>query len=202
MTPPLGAFKAAVFGAAGVSTSDVILISKTTMAGEAYYRATFDSAYVSAIFAFSGIVCDVNDTDMTFQVSTSGTSYGISAANVAWRTINGTTYPSAGDSFPNSSMSQAAGTGYLDLSNALSDDATYDGSILNGFIQIYNPKSAVYGKNFMSVEIGNVASGDSFGQWGSSGYIDTASALDQIEFKLDNPAANMDAGTISYWGVK
>ena len=72
---PLGANKAALFGMGGVSTSDVILISKTTMSGEAYYRATFDSAYVSAIFAFSGIVVDVNDTDLLFQVSTSGDSY-------------------------------------------------------------------------------------------------------------------------------
>ena len=54
----------------------------------------------------------------------------------------------------------------------------------------------------MAVQVGNVASGDAWGQWGSSGYIDTASALDKIEFKMDDPAANMDAGTISYWGVK
>ena len=201
MTPPLGAFKAAVFGAAGVSTSDVILISKTTMAGEAYYRATFDSAYVSAIFAFSGIVCDVNDTDMEFQVSTSGTSYGISAANVAWRTLNATD-GTDGSSFPKTSMSQAAASSYMDLSENITDDASIDGANTNGFIQIYNPKSTTFGKNFMSVQIGNVASGAAWGQWGSSGYIDTTSALDQIEFKLDNPAANMDAGTISYWGVK
>ena len=198
---PLGANKAALFGMGGVSTADVVLISKTTMAGEAYYRATFDSAYVSAIFAFSGIVCDVNDTDMEFQVSTSGTYYGVSAANVAWRTTNKTNGTDS-SSFPKTSMSQQAATTYMDLSENITDDATIDGAILNGFIQIYNPKSTTFGKNFMSVEIGNLASGDSFGQWGSSGYIDTTSALDQIEFKLDNPAANMDAGTISYWGVK
>ena len=198
---PLGANKAALFGMGGVSTADVVLISKRTMAGEASYEAVFDAAYSSAIFAFSGIVSATNDTDMTFQVSTSGTSYGVSAANVAWRTLN-STGGSDSTSFPLPAMSQAAATSYMDLSNALSNDAENDGSILNGFIQIYNPKSATFGKNFMSVEIGNVNSGDSFGQWGSSGYIDTASALDQIEFKLDNPASNMDAGTISYWGVK
>jgi hypothetical protein len=99
-------------------------------------------------------------------------------------------------------MSQQVAATYMDLSDAVTDDATIDGAILNGFIQIYNPKSTTFGKNFMSVEIGNVASDDAFGQWGSSGYIDTTSALDQIEFKLDDPAANMDAGTISYWGVK
>jgi hypothetical protein len=198
---PLGANKAALFGMAGVSTSDVVLISKTTMAGEAYYRATFDSAYVSAIFAFSGLVYDVNDTDMTFQVSTSGDSYGVSAANVAWRTINATN-GSDSTSFPQTSMSQAAATSYMYLSEALTDDAAIDGANTNGFIQIYNPKSTTYGKNYMSVQIGNVASDDSWGQWGAAGYIDTASALDKIEFKLDDPAANMDAGTISYWGVK
>ena len=187
---------------AGVSTSDVVLISKTTMAGEAYYRATFDSAYSSAIFAFSGLVYDVDDTDLKFQVSTSGDSYGVSAANVAWRTINGTSYPSASTSLPKTSMCQAAAADYMELSENLTDDATIDGANTNGFIQIYNPKSTTYGKNFMSVQIGNVASGDSWGQWGSAGYIDTASALDKIEFKLDDPAANMDAGTISYWGVK
>ena len=198
---PLGANKAALFGMGGVSTADVVLIETTPMTGEAYYRATFDAAYSSAIFAFSGIVCDVTDTDMTFQVSTSGTSYGVSAANVAFRTINSTS-GSNSTNFGYASMSQSAATTYMDLSNAVNNDATIDGSILNGYIQIYNPKSSTFVKNFMSVEIGNVASGDSFGQWGSSGIIDTTSALDQIEFKLDNPAANMDAGTISYWGIK
>tara|TARA_R100000963_G_scaffold34652_1_gene29035 strand:+ start:965 stop:1570 length:606 start_codon:yes stop_codon:yes gene_type:complete len=201
MTPPLGSFKAAVFGAAGVSLSDVVLISKTPMTGEAYYRATFDSAYVSAIFAFSGLVYDANDTDLKFQVSTSGDSYGVSTANVAWRTLN-STGGSDSSAFPKTSMSQAAATDYMELSENLTDDATIDGANTNGFIQIYNPKSTTFGKNFMSVQIGNVASGDSWGQWGCSGYIDTASALDKIEFKLDDPAANMDAGTISYWGVK
>jgi len=199
---PLGANKAALFGMGGVSTADVVLISKTTMAGEAYYRATFDGSYVSAIFAFSGIVCDVNDTDMTFQVSTSGDAYGVNAANVAWRTFNNTSGGGGNTNFGYASMSQSTDTTYMDLSNAVTDDATIDGAILNGFIQIYNPKNTTYGKNFMSVEIGNIASGDSFGQWGSAGYIDTTSALDKIEFKLDNPAANMDAGTISYWGIK
>ena len=198
---PLGANKAALFGMGGVSTSDVILISKTTMSGEAYYRATFDSAYVSAIFAFSGIVVDVNDTDLLFQVSTSGDSYGVSTAQVAWRTMNKTD-GSDSSSFPKTSTSKALATTYNPISEALTDDATIDGAISNGFIQIYNPKSTTFGKNYMAVQVGNVASGDAWGQWGSSGYIDTASALDKIEFKMDDPAANMDAGTISYWGVK
>tara|TARA_R100000963_G_C4608383_1_gene79639 strand:- start:35 stop:634 length:600 start_codon:yes stop_codon:yes gene_type:complete len=198
---PLGANKAALFGMGGVSTEDVVLIEKTTMAGEAYYRAIFDAAYSSAIFAFSGIVSATNDTDMTFQVSTSGTSYGVSAANVAWRTFN-TSDGTDGVNFPFAGMSQAAATTYMSLSADLSNDATNDGSILNGYIQIYNPKSTTFGKNFMSVELGNVASGDRLGQWGSAGYIDTTSALAGIEFKLDTPASNMDAGTISYWGVK
>ena len=199
---PLGFFKQALLGAAGVSASDVVLISKTTMSGEASYEAVFDAAYSSAIFTFCGVVYDANDTDLKFQVSTSGTSYGVSAANVSWRTLNGTTFPSSGNSFPKDSMSQAAATDYMEISEALGDDDNVDGSNTNGFIQIYNPKSTTYGKNFISVQIGNVASGDSFGQWGSSGYIDTTSALVGIEFKMDDPTANIDSGIISYWGVK
>ena len=49
---PLGANKAALFGMGGVSTSDIVQISVSTMGGESELQLAIASGYTSLIFGF------------------------------------------------------------------------------------------------------------------------------------------------------
>ena len=68
---PLGAFKAALMGTAGVSTGDVVLLSSQTASGSASLSFTSDitSTYGEYIFKFYNINPATDGASFTFQVN-------------------------------------------------------------------------------------------------------------------------------------
>ena len=84
------------------------------------------------------------------------------------------------------------------------DDGTEQANTsIAGYMQLFNPTSSVYGKNFTSRIVGGLATSNGAAvDFHTGGYINTTSPLTGIEFKFDDPTANIDAGKIYYWGVK
>ena len=79
---PLGAFKAALMGTAGVSTGDVVLISSQTASDSATISFTsgIDSTYGEYIFKFYLLNPVTDAAEFTFQVNaTDGADYNDSA---------------------------------------------------------------------------------------------------------------------------
>ena len=75
---PLGAFKAALMGTAGVSTGDVVLLSSQTASNSATISFTSDitSTYGEYIFRFYNINPVTDSTEFQFQCNaTDSTSY-------------------------------------------------------------------------------------------------------------------------------
>ena len=73
---PLGAFKAALMGTAGVSTADVVLLSSQTASNSANidFTSGITSTYEEYIFKFYNINPATDNSEFGFQVNVAGQS--------------------------------------------------------------------------------------------------------------------------------
>ena len=195
---PLGAFKAALMGTAGASTTgDVVLLHDTDYSGAASADITsgIDSTYGEYIFKFYNINPATDAENFTFQVNAAGGSG-----------FNETITSSSFSSFHTESDSStsveyrggydlAQGTGYQILSPLVGNGA--DESCA-GELRLFNPASTTYVKHFLIRTMEN-RSDDYAWETFVGGYINTTTAIDEISFKMSS--GNFD-GTIKMWGVK
>jgi len=193
---PLGAFKAALMGTAGVSTADVVLLSDQDASNSASLSFTSDitSTYGEYIFKFYNINPATDNTHFTFQCNaTDSTSYNETMTTtcfLAYHTEGGSsTLGYSGD------RDQAQGTAYENIGNALGNGG--DESMV-GELHLFNPSSTTYVKHFYTKTMCNNSSDYATNQF-NAGYINTTTAIDDIQFKMSS--GNFD-GTIKMWGVK
>jgi hypothetical protein len=91
---------------------------------------------------------------------------------------------------------QAQGTSFQRLSSG-SVGAEND-ECVSGFLKLYNPSSTTFVKHFMAHNVtyqDNNSVNDNY----VAGYINTTSAIDEIQFKFDD--GNIDSGTFQLFGV-
>ena len=196
---PLGFHKAALFGVAGVSTGDVVLLSTQTASDDASiaFTSNIDSTYKEYIFRFYNINPATDAQDFGFQVNAvGGDSFDETITSTFFRADHNEAddqaylqYYTHGD--------QAQGTAYQVLGIGVGNGA--DESCV-GELHLFNPSSTTYVKQFyatMSVYMN--------GGWARenviAGYINTTTAIDEIDFKF-TPSGNINEGTIKMWGVK
>ena len=194
---PLGAFKAALMGTAGVSTADVVLLSSQTASGASTISFTsgITSTYGEYIFKFYNMHPSADGADFDWQANASGESgYNETITSTAFHashTEGGSStfgYDGASD--------LAEGTGYQALMPYTGNDADMS---FAGELHIFNPSSTTYVTHFYS-------RATVYGQSDYSrilhiaGYINTTAAITGINFKYGS--GNIDAGTIKLWGVK
>jgi len=199
---PLGAFKAALMGTAGVSaTGDVVLLSSQTASNSATISFTsgITSTYGEYIFRFYNINPATDGTDFTFQVNATddpGGDYDVSAITSAsfyaeHREDDGgsptVTYAATHD------LAEAASFQILqwEIGNAADEGGA-------GELHLFNPASTTYVKHFYS-RFSQSSVYDSAMDNFAAGYINDTTAVDDIQFKM--AAGNFD-GTIKMWGVK
>ena len=70
---------------------------------------------------------------------------------------------------------------------------------LSGTLQIFNPSSTTFTKHFIAT-INYIHKSDRSYNFYIAGYFNTASAIDEIQFKMSS--GNVDAGTIKLYGIK
>ena len=197
---PLGAFKAALMGTAGVSTEDVVLLSSQTASNSASLSFTsgITSTYGEYIFKFYNINPATDDKHFSFQVNaTDSTSYDETITSTAFRAahLEDDSYTQLAFMTGTAEIAQHQETAYQQFHISLSNDA--DNS-LSGELHLFNPASTTYVKHFYS-RISPVGVAAQAGDWFIAGYINTTTAIDDIQFKM--AAGNFD-GTIKLWGVK
>jgi hypothetical protein len=197
---PLGAFKAALMGTAGVSTEgDVVLLSTQTASGadEIDFSSGIDSTYGEYIFKFYNINPATDDTNFTFQVNaTDGADYNDSA-------ITSTFFTSTRDEAGNvattpaiqAGLDQAQGTAFQNLTDAQGNGADESSA---GVLHIFNPSSTTYVKHFIGKMVAYLEN-DGVQVSYSAGYINDATAIDDVRFKMSSGAFD---GKIKMWGVK
>ena len=207
VTPSAGKairFNSGVDGFETASAGGNMALIKTTTLGSSAASISFvdgassvvlDSTYKEYVF-FLNNIHPAND-DIFFEFNGSidtGSNYNVtkttsffaaehnegdSTAQVAY---------SAGDD-----LSQ--GTGYARLFNGIGNGGDES---LSGVLRIFEPSNTTFVKHFIARIPGHrhsSAASDSF----VSGYFNTTSAVDAIDFKMSS--GNIDAGTISLYGV-
>ncbi len=92
------------------------------------------------------------------------------------------------------SFDQAQGTSYQTVSTWVGSDAD---QVAAGILTLYAPSSTTYVKHFLSVGLCNYA-GEGMYNNRIAGYINTTSAIDEINFKFSS--GNIDAGKIHMYG--
>ena len=193
---PLGFHKAALFGVAGVSTGDVVLLSSQTASGDASidFTSGIGSTYGEYIFRFYDI-SGMDETLLHFQVNASGESgFNEYITSTAFFSRHTEADDAAAMGYQGSE-DQAQGTGYQALSEEAHEDA--DASVC-GELHLFNPSSTTYVKHFYARTIGMQKSE---GAWDAfnAGYINTTTAITGISFK---PSGGTFSGKIKMWGVK
>ena len=196
---PLGAFKAALMGTAGVSTGDVVLLSTATASGSASLAFTsgLTSTYSSYIFKFYNIHPATDGASgFTFQVSTDGGSnYNITATTSFFRAYHAEDNSEVALT-AETDHDQGQATGYQALVTNVGNDNDQNCA---GQLHLFAPSSTTYVKHFYSCA-DTVQSNDYQANAFVAGYFDTTSAVNAISFKMGT--GNIDAGKIKMWGVK
>jgi len=196
---PLGAFKAALMGTAGVSTGDVVLLSTTTASGASEVDITsgIDSTYGEYIFKFYNLNPATDGTNFSVQFNVAGqsgfnetmTTTVINAYHLEDDSETGLRYLASSD--------QAEGTSYQGLSDSIGNGADENAA---GELHLFNPSSTTYVKHFYTkVNVVNPSSAPAIQTNFVSGYVNVTGAIDEISFKM--ASGNFD-GTIKMWGVK
>ena len=194
---PLGAHKAALFGVAGVSTGDVVLLSTQTASDSSSldFTSGITSTYGEYIFKFYNINPATDSAEFQFQVNASGqtgynetiTSTYFNAKHNEADTDTELNYHTGGD--------QAQGTSYQSIMGTMGNGADECGA---GELFLFNPSNTTYVKHFYTRSNFYRSSDYSIDVY-TAGYINTTTAIDEIQFKMSS--GNFD-GTIKMWGVK
>jgi len=90
----------------------------------------------------------------------------------------------------------AQSTSFQRLSESLGNA---DDESLSGTLQIFNPSSTTFVKHFIAT-INYIHKSDRSYNFYISGYFNTTSAIDEIQFKMSS--GNVDSGTIKLYGIK
>ena len=195
---PLGAFKAALMGTAGVSAgADVVLLHDTdySNASTASITSGIDSTYGEYIFKFYNINAATDNVKLTFQANaTDSTSYDETITSVSFGAFHLEDNSSVQLSYLTGN-DQAQGTAFQMLSYDMGNGADESSA---GELHLFNPASTTYVKHWYSRTTDNAFNdkcNDSF----FAGYFNTTTAIDDIQFKMSS--GNFD-GTIKMWGVK
>ena len=186
----------------GIPTGAMTLIKTLTASSSAtldFLNGTssvvFDDTYDSYVFKFINIHPATDDTDLTFQVDVgTGTSYAQTITSTAFQVFHGEDGNSGAVAYK-ANRDQAQGTAFQPICQDIGNGNDESGS---GHLHLFNPSSSSFVKHFVGL-VTNVYSGDAAIQIYSAGYINTATAITRIRFKMSS--GNFDQGIIKMYGV-
>jgi hypothetical protein len=192
---PLGAHKVALFGVAGVSTGDVVLLSTAVASDDASIEFTLPTAYKQVVFGFYNIVPSTSPGDhLLFDCSVSG-SYGTTKTTTFFRA-----YHTESDSLTAlqyvTGLDQAQTTNNQQLMPDIGSGADESGA---GTLTLFSPASTTYVKHFYG-RFSYYYSADYAMDVYPAGYFNVTDPLDGIKFSADS--GNISSGTIKMWGIK
>ena len=181
----------------GVSGSSLVLLETQTASSSSTisFTSNIDSTYKEYIFKFISVHPATDGANLSFQANASGGS-GYN------ETITSTTfnaYHDEGDSGTalayNTGMDQAQGTSFQNLGDNTGND---NDQCVSGELHLFDPSSTTFVKHFIASSNNYNASNYST-RLQTAGYINTTSAIDEIQFKFSS--GNIDSGTIKLYGV-
>jgi len=185
----------------GFSKGSLILIKTLTASSSATLSfvngasdVVLDSTYKEYIFIFNNMHPATDGIYFNFQGSTdTGSSYGVNITSAAYRARhyeNGTNAALAYNT--DFDLQQSTDFNQLIVIGNGNDESA------SGVLHLFNPSSTTFVKHFICRSNGYHSS-DFTHESGISGYFNTTSAIDAIQFKMSS--GNIDAGTVQLFGV-
>ena len=183
-----------------ISGGALNLISTSTASSSSNLSFTsgIDSTYKEYIFKYINCHPSVNIPMWTFQGSTDGgSSFGITITSATFNA-----YHAEDDSEATLSYSTggdlAQSTNYQRLLTEV--NFSNDGSV-SGTLHLFEPSSTTFVKHFIANSQGMFGPTSAPYSWNmyTSGYFNTTSAIDAIDFKFSS--GNIDSGVIKLYGV-
>ena len=191
MTPPLGAFKASILGAAGVSSDYIILLATQTASGDSSlaFTSLIDSTYKEYVFSIENWNPSDDGSYVYFQA---GAAYNTTITSGAFRSENS---EGSGDNF-GYAIANAQHQGTAEQIIYHETDADSD-SCVSGDLHLFIPSDTTYVKTWYCKFQGTKNANTSMEVY-TSGVFNTTSALTQVRFK---PSSGTFDGTIRMYGV-
>ena len=157
-----------------------------------------DNTYPIYLFKIINMHPAVDNHIFEFQGNAAGASgYNETITSTSFRTIhyeNG----SGGALSYTGNDDQAQGTDHQHLANGVGN-ANDEG--LSGELYLFNPSSTTFVKHFIAVtQFYEAANAQASSSVHTSGYFNTTSAIDEIQFKM--ASGNIDSGTFKLYGIK
>jgi hypothetical protein len=176
----------------------LVLLSTQTASSSANisFSSGIDSTYKEYVFKFIDIHPATNNANFSFQVNpVGGSGFNQTITSTAFY-VQHTESDSAAEIGYSGDVDQAEGTAYQPVIPYIGNGSDVCGV---GKLQLFEPSSTTYVKNFIITSC-TYDNGDTCMQYYIAGYINTTSAIDEIDFKFSS--GNTDAGTIKMYGVK
>ena len=159
------------------------------------FTSGIDSTYNEYQFHFVNMHPANDEAELQFQFNAAGGSgYNETITSTAFRAYS----PEAGGGTGlgyHTPSDQAQGTAYERIVHSIGND---NDQAVSGILTLYAPSSTTYVKHWV-LRVSNSQSGDQAYDMNKAGYINTTSAIDDIQFKM--ASGNIDAGTIHMYGV-
>ena len=155
-----------------------------------------DNTYKEYVFTFKDIHPSAGDGTIQFQGSVdSGSNYGVNLTNTLFRAYQEeANYAQTLEYKTSHDLAQS--TSFATLNSGASGNDNDQCCV--GYLHIFNPSSTTFVKHFMS-NFNSYNSNNYTFQIFTAGYLNTTSAIDAIQFKMDS--GNIDAGDICLYGI-
>ena len=186
------ALPAAITGGAMTLLSTQTASSSSTID----FTSGIDSTYKEYLFEFIDVHPATNAVRFSFQ----GNAAGASGFNETITSTSFRAYHNENDGDQELSYEtgsdQGQGTAFQILD--LSEVGNQNDECVSGYLCLYDPSSTTFVKHFLARSIINAAD-DVLHEGYVGGYFNTASAIDEIQFKMSSGA--IESGTIKMYGV-
>ena len=154
-----------------------------------------DNTYKEYLFTFNTIHPENDDGSFSFQANAAGGSgYNETITSTYFRAYNREDGADETVAYV-ASKDQAQGTSFQELAQGIGDD---NDQCTSGYLHLFNPSSTTFVKHFISRFNTYEGSDYSIDQY-CAGYINTTSAIDEIQFKM--LSGDIDAGDICLYGI-
>ena len=181
----------------GALGGSMVLLSTQTASGSANLSFTsgIDSTYDSYVFKFINIHPSETASFMFNLSIDSGSNYNVTKTTTHFRAYHLESGSASALGYE-TGVDLAQSTAFQDLTG--DSIGTANDSGVSGSLHLFNPSSTTFVKHFMS-NLSLLKTDNEIKNTFVAGYGNTTSAVDAIQFKMDN--GNIDSGVIKMYGI-
>ena len=154
-----------------------------------------DNTYKEYVFTFKNIHPQTDNVNFTFQGNAAGGSGYNETITSTWFVAYHDEADSATSLEYNTGNDLAQSTSFQILQDACGND---NDQSLAGYLHLFNPSSTTFAKHFIA-RCNRSHQADYTGDAFASGYFNTTSAIDEIQFKYSSD--EIQGGSISLYGI-